>query len=55
MGLNKQKGKYWWLREDCRECRFYPDCDFIETKSKIPRGCSLYKVKPKDNLKRIVK
>ncbi len=35
--------KEWWLKKDCRECYFYNrSCPYIETKSKKPRGCSLY-------------
>ena len=37
----------WWLKKDCRKCKFYPNCDNIETNFKefgfkFPRGCSDY-------------
>ena len=36
------KSENWWIKEDCRECIRYPKCDFIETASAKPRGCSLF-------------
>ncbi len=41
------KTKNWWLKKDCRKCRFYPKCDAIELGWKeagltFPRGCSEY-------------
>lgn len=36
-------GDCWWLEEDCKKCRYYPDCPFVEINLARPRGCSQYK------------
>ncbi len=38
--------KHWWLKKDCKDCRSYPNCPFVEVNAAKPRGCSSYQEMP---------